>query len=339
MSASDPREDQQDQQDQEGREGQEGQEAPTGWPDRVGPSVRVPADGRPEVAEPSETRASEIPASEARTTEARTTEAPTPVPPLLADTAPGQSTPRRSGSSWRRLYLMARPRLTRANVFALTLASLLGFALATQVRQTQSQGLEDLRQDELVRILDDVTQNGNRLDDEIAELEAAKDELTRSEGNSPEAIAAAQERANTLAILAGTERATGPGITLTITDEGGGVDAATLLDTVQELRDAGAEAMQVGDVRVVASTWFRDGENGIIVDGQQIQAPYRFIVIGDPQTMSSAMEIPGGVSESVRSKGGEVTVLEFSSINVEALHSNSSPRYAQPQPEPKDGLK
>jgi uncharacterized protein YlxW (UPF0749 family) len=233
---------------------------------------------------------------------------------------------------------MARPRLTRANVFALLLASLLGFALATQVRQTQSQGLEDLRQDELVRILDDITQNGNRLDDEITELEATKDELARSEGNSPEAIAAAQERAETLAILAGTERATGPGITLTISDEGGGVDAATLLDTVQELRDAGAEAMQVGDVRIVASTWFRDGENAIIVDGQQIQAPYRFIVIGDPQTMSSAMEIPGGVSESVRSKGGEVTVLEFSSINVEALHSNSSPRYAQPQPEPKDGL-
>lgn len=247
--------------------------------------------------------------------------------------------PPTSTSSWRRMYLLARPRLTRANVFALLLATLLGFALATQVRQTQSQGLEDLRQDELVRILDDVTQSGNRLDDEIAELEDTRDELARSEGNSPEAIAAAQERADTLGILAGTERATGPGITMTITDEGGGVDAATLLDAVQELRDAGAEAMQIGDVRIVASTWFRDSEDGIVVDGRTLEAPYRFTVIGDPQTMSSAMEIPGGVSESVRSKGGEVTVHEFSSINVTALHSNSSPRYAQPHPEPTDGLK
>ena len=60
-----------------------------------------------------------------------------------------------SVSAWRRVYLMARPRATRANAFALLLACLLGFAIATQVRQTQAQGLEDLRQDELVRILDD----------------------------------------------------------------------------------------------------------------------------------------------------------------------------------------
>ena len=240
-------------------------------------------------------------------------------------------------ASWRRIYLMARPRLTRANVFALLLASLLGFALATQVRQTQEQGLEDLRQDELVRILDDVTQNGNRLESEIAELEETRDSLASSQGNSPEAIAAAKERADTLGILAGTERATGPGIRLTIEDPGGTIDAATLLDTVQELRDAGAEAMQVGDVRIVASTWFGDGDGGVVVDGQLVEPPYTFVVIGDPPTMSSAMEIPGGVSESVRSKGGTVAVREYSSINVEALHSNSSPRYAQPHPEPTDG--
>lgn len=237
---------------------------------------------------------------------------------------------------WRRVYLMARPRLTRANAFALLLACLLGFAIATQVRQTQAQGLEDLRQDELVRILDDVTQTGNRLDDEIAELKSTRDGLASSEDNSPEAIAAAQERADTLGILSGAERATGPGITLTITDEDGDVDAATLLDTIQELRDAGAEAMQVGSVRIVASTWFSD-DDGVTADGRSLTSPYRFTVIGDPQTMSAAMEIPGGVSESVRSKGGEVSIREFDSINVEALHSNSSPRYAQPDPEPTDG--
>ena len=244
-----------------------------------------------------------------------------------------------SVSAWRRVYLMARPRATRANAFALLLACLLGFAIATQVRQTQAQGLEDLRQDELVRILDDVTQNGARLDDEIAELEATRDGLADSDATSPEAIAAAQERADTLGILAGTERATGPGIRLHIEDGDGQVDAAVLLDTIQELRDAGAEAMQIGDVRIVASTWFRDADGGVEVDGTTVTSPFDIIVIGDPQTMSSAMEIPGGVSESVRSKGGDVTITEYQSINVEALHTDSSPRYAQPVPEPTDGSK
>lgn len=259
---------------------------------------------------------------------------PDPVEPDETSETPQASTAPEATSAWRRMYLMARPRLTRANAFALLLAALLGFAIATQVRQTQSQGLEDLRQDELVRILDDVTQNGNRLEDEIAELEETRDGLKDNEAGSPEAVEAAKERADTLGILSGTARATGPGITLTITDEDGQVDAATLLDTVQELRDAGAEAIQVGDVRVVASTSFTDDGAGITADDKKLESPYRFTVIGDPQTMSSAMEIPGGVSESVRTKGGEATIREFDSINVEALHSNSSPRYARPDPDP-----
>ena len=58
-----------------------------------------------------------------------------------------------------------------------------------------------------------------------------------------------------LRILTGTVAATGPGVTLTIDDPDGSVTAATLLDGVEELRDAGAEAIEINDsVRVVAST-------------------------------------------------------------------------------------
>lgn len=260
--------------------------------------------------------------------------APDPRPQTTPDeaTAGEPATPdQRSG--WKTLYRMARPRPTRANFFALLLAALLGVAIATQVRQTQEQGLEDLREEELVRILDDVSQNGARLEDEITELERTRDGLVEG-GDSEEAIAAAQERVDTLGILAGTTAATGPGIRLTLTDPEDKLDAATLLDAVQELRDAGAETMQVGDVRVVASTSFTDAEGGVEVDGTLVKAPYEFIVIGDPRTMASALEIPGGLAETVRGKGGTAQVDEYTSITVEALRTVSSPRYAQPVPEP-----
>lgn len=237
------------------------------------------------------------------------------------------------GSRWRRLARMARPRATRANALALVLAVLLGFAIVTQVRQTHQQGLEDLREDELVRILDDVTQNGSRLGDEVADLEETRDGLIGSDG-SEEAVAAAQERADTLAILAGTAPASGPGIRMTITDPDGEIDAAALLDAVQELRDAGAEAMQIGSARVVSSTSFADVEGGVAVDGITLTAPFEFVAIGDPRTMASAMEIPGGIAETVRGKGGTAEIDEYSAVNVEALHTVSPPRYAQPVPEP-----
>ena len=68
-----------------------------------------------------------------------------------------------SDSSSAGLLRMARPRATRANAFAALLAIVLGFAIATQVQQTNQSGLEQLREDELVRILDDVSQEQDRL--------------------------------------------------------------------------------------------------------------------------------------------------------------------------------
>lgn len=259
------------------------------------------------------------------------TEPTTPQP----STEPEEETPspRPASNAWRRMYHMARPRPTRANLFALVLAALLGFAIATQVSETQQQGLEDLRQDELVRILDDVTQNGERLDTEISELETSRDQL-REAGGSEEAVRAAQERLDTLGILAGTVPAKGPGITLTLDGGEDSVSASTLIDAMQELRDAGAEAMQIDDVRLVASSYFTDEGSTIQADGTALTRPYTFTVIGDPQTLSSAMEIPGGITESVRGRGGRVTVTQHDEVTVDALHTLTDPRHAEPVPEP-----
>ena len=82
--------------------------------------------------------------------------------------------------------------------------------------------------------------------------------------------------ADTLDILAGTVPVTGPGIRITIEEVDGPVDIDSLLDTVQELRTAGAEAMQInGEVRVVAQTSFEDGVGGIDVDGTAARAAVR----------------------------------------------------------------
>ena len=57
-------------------------------------------------------------------------------------------------TTWRRLRRMGSPRWTRANVLAAALTVALGFAIATQIQQNQATGLQGLRQDELVRVLD-----------------------------------------------------------------------------------------------------------------------------------------------------------------------------------------
>jgi uncharacterized protein YlxW (UPF0749 family) len=125
--------------------------------------------------------------------------------------------------------------------------------------------------------------------------------------------------------------ARGPGITLRITDPSRKVDAAVLLDALQELRDAGAEAVQVNDVRVVASTAFLDAEPGSVrIDGRLVTAPYVFKVIGDPDTLDPALRIPGGVFAVLNERGATATVAATNPVLIEAVVSSDAPQYSRP---------
>lgn len=245
---------------------------------------------------------------------------------------PPTQTPRRG--AWRRLRLAGKPRLTKANLLAAGLALTLGFAIAAQVRQTSIQGLENLREDELVRLLDTVNQDGDRLSEEIRRLEISRDLLESSTTSNEEARRAALERLNALAVLTGSLPAHGPGIVLTITDPKAQVTAVLMLDAVQELRDAGAEAIQIGSVRVVANTWFAQGERSLSVSGTVLTPPYVVTAIGDANNLSTALQIPGGVTESVRRVGGTAEIEISDDLGVVALPSLSRPQYARPVPSP-----
>ena len=235
-------------------------------------------------------------------------------------------------SAWRRLARAGSPRTTRAQVLGAILTLALGFAIATQVQQTQEGGLDQMRQDDLVRVLDDVSQRSARLDLQVRDLQSQRDRLGAGAG-SQEAIDQARQRLDALRLLGGTAPAQGPGIRITIDDPGSAVLAAQLLDVLQELRDAGSEVVQVGSVRMVASSWFTDRDGSLVADGATLTRPVVILAIGDPQTMASAMTIPGGIVETLRRLGATARVEQLTSVRVDALSSPTTPRYAQPVPQ------
>jgi uncharacterized protein YlxW (UPF0749 family) len=195
--------------------------------------------------------------------------------------------------------------------------------------------------------------------------------LTGGTDQTEAALEEAQQRAATLQILAGTAAATGPGIDLQITDSQHQVAADDLLEALEELRDAGAEAIQITGsaaagttgtsttgtstggtagsgsagataapgasghvVRLVASSFFVDApdRSGIVVDGVLLAPPYDIVAIGDPHTMSTAMGIPGGVLDTLTAKGARGTVITHDTVEVTALHQVAAPQYARPAP-------
>jgi uncharacterized protein YlxW (UPF0749 family) len=238
---------------------------------------------------------------------------------------------------WKRVLrraarMLRSPRLTRAHLLAGLLLGLLGFSVVVQARQTQNEGLSSLSQSELVRILDTVTNQSERLDAQARELQQTSEELRSGSDQAAAAERATRARLEVLGILAGTLPAEGEGVTLQIEDPQSAVDAAQLLDTVQELRDAGAEAIQIGSVRVVASTSFVDPDagGGVIVDGVELKAPYTFTAIGEPATLETALDIPGGVLETLRQDDARGTVRVADKLTVSALHPLRRPEFAVP---------
>ena len=160
--------------------------------------------------------------------------------------------------------------------------------------------MANARSGDLVAILDDQDNQQARLRTKIAQLQAALTKLENSGSDDAAARAQAQQQADAIGILTGTLPATGPGLTLTITDPKSALRAADLLDVVEELRGAGAETIEFGAVRLGVSSSFVDGSDGIELDDTLLTRPFVVRAIGPAATMDTALNIPGGVAATAR---------------------------------------
>lgn len=248
---------------------------------------------------------------------------------------PADRAPRR----WANLRITRRGRSQLVfGALGLLLCALLGVAIVTQVRQNDSgDSLETARPADLLVLLDSLQQREASLNAEVADLQRTLQQLQASGSGDQAAIESAQDRLAALSIQVGTVAATGPGVALTIDDTGPGVSAETMLDVINELRAAGAEAIEIrggGEqqtaVRVGVDTWVVGAPGQLITDDVSVRPPYSVLAIGDPPTLAAAMNIPGGAMDSVKRVGGTMVVQQAERVDVTALRQPKGRQYAQP---------
>ncbi|UQB90321.2 DUF881 domain-containing protein [Mycobacterium intracellulare] len=218
---------------------------------------------------------------------------------------------------------------------AVLLCLLLGIAIVTQVRQTESgDSLDTARPADLLVLLDSLRQREGTLRSEVNELENTLNSLQASGNNDQAAIQSAQSRLAALSILVGAVGATGPGVTVTIEDPGPGVSPEAMLDVINELRAAGAEAIEVNDahqsVRVGVDTWVAGAPGSLTVDSKTLSPAYSILAIGDPPTLAAAMNIPGGAQDTVKRVGARMSVQQADRVDVTTLRQPKPHQYAQP---------
>ncbi len=234
----------------------------------------------------------------------------------------------------RRKLLAALRRPSRSQLMGGLLVGVLGFGTVTQVHSNQADDTyAGLRSADLIQVLNGLNAQSRRGAKEIANLEQTRAKLSDRTQKRATAITQARQESNTLGILAGTLAAQGPGIRITVTDPKGTVSLNNILDGVEELRAAGAEAMEFNDsVRVVAQTSFEQADRGLLIDTKQITSPYVIDVIGDPDTLAAALDFAGGFSYDVRANKGDVKVQKLDNVKIATVVRAAPPQYAVPNP-------
>ena len=229
-------------------------------------------------------------------------------------------------SRWRSLLRPTFPLVTVA-----VLLGILGLAIVAQIHEKDDDDYSNVRGDDLVELLKSLDAANERLSSQIDELTTTRNGLLSSTKRTEQAEKQAKLRAEQLAILAGTSGATGPGVEVIIQDPDQDIDASALLDAIEELRDAGAEAIAINGVaRVIAQTYFLDEDDEIRVGGREIKRPYVIEAIGDPSVLEGAVRFPGGLIDRISTRGGTAIVTKKDKVTITALADVKAPEYARP---------
>lgn len=209
----------------------------------------------------------------------------------------------------------------------------LGFAAVVQVRANdEDQSFVGARQADLIALINTLALATDRAEAELAELRRTRDALQDDAEASRTALEVARKEADTLGILAGTVPAVGPGIRVTIRAPEGAIGTDQLLNGLQELRNAGAEAIEINDTaRVVARTAIVEQPGiGLLVDDTELRPPYVLDAIGDAHTLATALDFEGGFIDEVQQVGGAVEVEQLGKVEVATTLELPEPEFAEP---------
>lgn len=227
----------------------------------------------------------------------------------------------------------ARRRRPSSHVGLAVVTALLGLLLATQFRAREGlqTRLAGEREADLAQILSNLATSSDQIQDEIIELRVRLQAAKGSAEQEQVLLDNAEAQLISLRILLGLVPVHGEGIVVTITDPSAAIGPDVLLDLVQELRDAGAEAIDLDGVRVVASTSFAGEPGAVTVSGAAVQSPYQLSAIGSGETLAEALRIPGGVVDSVNSRqGATILIQERRDVRIASLRPPPRFTYATP---------
>jgi uncharacterized protein YlxW (UPF0749 family) len=187
-------------------------------------------------------------------------------------------------------------RVAQATLFAVAmLIGLLGVGqLNSQARPNE---VSSLTAPELSTLIETLTARNRELRTGLADIREQLRQYQLSGPQSESALQVSREDLRRISAFGGLAAVEGQGIVMEVD---GDLDAIALNDLINELRNAGAEAIAVNDVRVTAGSVATEGPSALELDGVDVGERFTLRAIGSPDGLFGAMQRPGGIISQLK---------------------------------------
>ncbi len=182
----------------------------------------------------------------------------------------------------------ARSRSTGGALAVWTIALLVALVATVQLRSQAEveRSLQSVDPASLAFSIDQLHRANESLDAQVSTLNQQLAALQSGGGSAADQELTAE--ALQLRMLEGLVPVQGPGIVFTL--DASGLTSIDLQDAINNLEAGGGEAMEVNLHRVVDGVVIQQGDNGVTIDGSVLQAPWVFIVVGDPTRLGETAD-------------------------------------------------
>ena len=220
----------------------------------------------------------------------------------------------------------------RSQIALAAVALLLGFLVVVQLNaQHVGTGLETQSSQDLTLLIANVTTRNDQLRGDVADLQRQLDAINAARAGGETSVGQLRADLERVRMWAGIDAAAGAGIRILLY---GGVPARAVSDLVNELRNAGAEAISVGGVRVVAGTVVAGPAGDLSVENSALGPRIEILAIGNPPALTGALTRPGGIVAQLQATYAEaqVEVTPLDQVVVPATDQALVPTLGEPRP-------
>ncbi|OPL07999.1 MAG: hypothetical protein AVO33_02685 [delta proteobacterium ML8_F1] len=225
-----------------------------------------------------------------------------------------------------------------------TISVILGMVISLQFRTVQEDFLEGsnplIRAQELNAAYSRLVSQRDELLTEIAALEAQLKSIEENASNESVIIRNLNEELQRYKLMGGFLDVEGPGIQMILDNP---VDEDILKEDiniiyeydlinllVNELNAAGAEAVEINDQRIIATTEIRTAGNSVSINQLPQYPPFVIKAIGNPDTLDGAVSQIFGIVSTMRDQGYFVEIKKAEKISIKKYQGVIGFDFAQP---------